>query len=256
MSKLGPLLVRAAEYNRPNDLARQRDFLKGCIKSFGYMNVLQNSEPEDLYNLKESGTNRTFIQDSEGKLSKIQRRGISSKESGLANIELQIDNALGKLQSTIDTYYIKKTALGMYEKISEHFYCKGSLKRGYLVLVLYYSLRMHGIRITERETVALFENAWMADLPAALKNMKEILNLPDIEDPDTSCDMSTFLGAETIDAVNAILSRDIVTKDKEGLLAVIYYVSKITYPELEKFCKKFNCKKVKENVAKLKSLLK
>ena len=169
-----------------------------------------------------------------------------------------------------DTYRIREDAKKMYETIIEYHAdspIKGSLKRGYVALVLFYSLQSHGIPITEQETLSLLNSgARLSDLPDAQKNMNKLFKLPEIK--EKTCDMSTFLGNETIMIVNKILEQKIVAFSKESLLATIYYVcnkmgnrkfdlngNKITYESLTLFCNKFNKLNVKKIITEIKLFL-
>ena len=175
------------------------------------------------------GFNRTFIQKSDNskRLEKIQQRGGTQEEMDFLKVKEQINEALNKL--SIDNKDIEKTALNMYLNIT-NFYKnqenipkderiikgenKGSVKKGYIPLILYYSLIDNYIYISENTLINLFPDSNLSDLPKAQKNIKIILgdkyniNKNDIHER-TLCNLRNFIndnyGISYIDEIKKII---------------------------------------------------
>jgi hypothetical protein len=224
----------ASQHGRSANIARQRKFLMSCLQDLNYISQY-DTEPEDEYH--SDVFNRTFIGPGNERLSELQRRGIHSEESTLNKVITEIESTLGVLlQSNInmDINLIKKTALQMYSFIMNYYkdniyglkQNKGSLKRGYIGLVLYYSLKYHGINITESDIPGIS----IADLPEAQRNIKRIFNgvkgYEFLYQKSTSkkfCDIP--LPQNLLDKVNEIVD----TFGNEFTIASIYYVCNKMY---------------------------
>ena len=137
------------------------------------------------------GFNRTFINPSSDsgakRLLEVQKRGITPEEIDFIKVSNMIDIALNQLN--IDNEAVKNTALNMYLNIISFYkyqetiekkyklvkgYNKGSVKSGYIVLVLYYSLVNYYICVPRDKLVSYFTDISSRDLPLADRNIKTI----------------------------------------------------------------------------------
>jgi hypothetical protein len=177
----------ASQHGRSANIARQRKFLIDCLQDFNYITQYHDQEPENIYNVYTPVSfNRTFIGPGGDRLSELQRRGILAEESEINKISDQIDLALNVLSQSninLDTTVIKKSAVNMYHLIMRYYLegnvyglkqNKGSLKRGYIALVLYHSLKNHGINNISESDITDILNSSIADLPEARRNIKRI----------------------------------------------------------------------------------
>jgi hypothetical protein len=270
----------AARGGRIVSISRQRKFLINCLQDFNYITPVRHesdSESEDEYryfntpNEPERGniqkksitSNRTFILGPGGdRLSELQKRGISSEESELNKVNNQIDSVLNVLLQkniNMDTVGIKQRALNMYQDIRTYYsegnpynfkQIKGSLKRGYIALVIIYSTN-----IPESDIIDILGIS-ISDLPEARKNIKRIFkDIPGYEflllkGKSKFCNIP--LPPEILNTVNGLINNfSIFTK--EFMVACINYVCNkmyqkrikilidnemkfVTYSLLEEYC--------------------
>jgi hypothetical protein len=142
----------------------------------------------DLY-----GFTRTFIEPTNGtvvekRLLEVQKRGITPEEMDFIKVSDAVDTALQHVPG-INFEHIKRVALNMYLNITK-FYAyqenvqkserlikgdlKGSVKKGYVPMVVYYSLLQNGICISRDTLIQYFDGVNSSDLPQADKNIKII----------------------------------------------------------------------------------
>jgi hypothetical protein len=202
---------------RGNSDSKQRKFLIQCISDLGYIEQKTQVPERDSGSSSESlsdqeyyddpeekrylplssntpspyGFTRTFIQGPDSRLTEIQKRGISYEETELSKVGETIDLALNKLKRDINIASVKEYALKMYQDILEY-YRKGnkynlmsntqSIKRGYIALVVWYSLINFQVNISREQLVKLFTKLTIADLFESEKYMKLIFKkLPELK---------------------------------------------------------------------------
>lgn len=122
---------------------------------------------------------RTYIQ-GDDRLSSINQRGISSEEQDYAKVREIVSNALNQLHQA-ETDNILNVAMNMYLEIKKVYaetkmfkgQIKGSIRNGYILLVVYYALLSNKVCVTQEQLSVLLEIS-LADLPKADKNIKMI----------------------------------------------------------------------------------
>ena len=293
---------------------KQINFLKDCLINSGYMkrwNEVESDKDEEFnddgfkeyerlrlapeqnryqefydYNLDlpegdivsyASGIEGTYGSD---KLQKIQQRGITHEEQLLGIVNELYENALSQIG--IDNVTIKNQALNMYRQLlnyyqTNHFKLKinkGSLKKGYFGMILYYALINNSI-IIKKNVLTTLLGIELKDLPEAEKNIKLIFK-------DQSRLFSTNIYEINLCNMKEILPKDIVENiydvtnlmketfgdpmNQAQIAACIYYVCKrnkikinnklVTYDMVSKNCDgNPTSKTIKENVDLIKSIL-
>jgi len=134
------------------------------------------------------GFNRTFIHvnsHAADKLAELQKRGITYEETQFIKVKDQMQEILAGAIPLSDQFdKILQTALNIYLNIILYYSTnpfnftdmKGSLKKGYVFLCIYYSL-IYNNNFIEKETLMDHAgNIRLKDLPLADKNMKLIFN--------------------------------------------------------------------------------
>ena len=139
------------------------------------------------------GFSRTFISPSDDagtkRLMEVQKRGATPEETAFNKVAEMIDSALNRVSSDLNFEMIKNTALNIYLNITKFYIYqetvlkkdrivngenKGSVKKGYIVLSLYYALKNNLIDIPKDRLVTYFNDINLSDLPKADNNLKII----------------------------------------------------------------------------------
>ena len=221
-------------------------FLKECLINYNYLDPLSDSEPEpeeldpiydqfvprspgthnvliqpDDYDLNGGGggrSSRTFIAGiGSERLQKLQQRGIETEEMELGKLSELYDIVLNKLKiDNIDKF--KSEALNLYKRIMDYYktnvndlhILKGSLKKGYIMLCLFYTLLNNLIIVDRQKFVNLFDKFSLRDLPDADRNMKEVIfkgmKLFDSNIYELNlCNMKKFFNQNLIDKIVIIM---------------------------------------------------
>jgi hypothetical protein len=188
---------------------------------------------------------RTSIQGNE-RLSNINIRGVSSEEQDYTDVQEQINSVLNKLN--IDNNAIKTYAMDMYLRIREFYKTsneikgeiKGSVRRGYILLILYYSLINFSMCIS-RPDLAVYFSISLSDLPKADKNIKMIFgNLDDNE--LCLCNMRGLFDNTTLQRIKNKIEelKELGKIDNPATLvqiaAVIHYITKTDYNTIKNYC--------------------
>uniref|UniRef100_A0A6C0AYM5 Transcription factor TFIIB cyclin-like domain-containing protein n=1 Tax=viral metagenome TaxID=1070528 RepID=A0A6C0AYM5_9ZZZZ len=270
----------------------RKQFLVNCLISHGYVknvnpleqfesseNETQSSESEsENENEQElvsgysdtqrtSKSNRTFIQTNDQRMLKLQQRIKENDETDFDKAKETITVALEQVYKNIpglNYEEILKVAMDMYLTVRTSYRSKivtdelgGDVKRGTLVLLLYYALLQYRINISPQQLVVYFNNSWNVDiLPKAEKNLKIIFGNKITFKPEVYlCNMDFDL--KTKQEINKVID---VLKEKRvfsepateaQVAAAIYYVTnKIgsgkTYTEL-----KVNCRVSPDTIRKI-----
>ena len=298
--------------NNHGNERKQINFLKDCLINSGYMkrwNEVENTkdiEDDDFNEFKEyerlrltpeqnryqkfydydidlpegdivnyaSGIESNVSSD---KLQKTQQRGITHEEQLLGIVNELYENTLSQMGIENN---VKNQALNMYKQLLNYYQTnilklkinKGSLKKGYFGIILYYTLINNDIIIKKNVLTSLL-GIELKDLPEAEKNIKLIFK-----------DQPKFFSTNNLNLCNMkeILPKDIVKniydvikKMKETfgdpmnqaqIAACIYYVCKrnktkinnklVTYDMVSKNCDgNPTSKTIKENVDLIKFIL-
>ena len=293
---------------------KQINFLKDCLINSGYMkrwNEVESDKDEEFnddgfkeyerlrlapeqnryqefydYNLDlpegdivsyASGIEGTYGSD---KLQKIQQRGITHEEQLLGIVNDLYENALSQIG--IDNVTIKNQALNMYRQLLNYYQTnafklkinKGSLKKGYFGMILYYALINNSI-IIKKNVLTTLLGIELKDLPEAEKNIKLIFkdqsrlfstNIYEIN----LCNMKEILPKDIVENIYDVISSMKETfgdpLNQAQVAACIYYVCKrnktkinnklVTYDMVSKNCDgNPTSKTIKENVDLIKSIL-
>lgn len=134
------------------------------------------------------GFNRTFIHVNSNyadKLSELQKRGISYEETKFNQVKEEMEQLIEiSLKKNIDapTDKILQTALNIFMNIVIYYntnpygftHMKGSLKKGYIFLCVYYALIYNNYYIELEKLMEDADRTRLKDLPLAQKNMKMI----------------------------------------------------------------------------------
>jgi len=133
------------------------------------------------------GFNRTFINvnsHSSDKLAELQKRGITYEETQFLKVKEQMEEILNIISSSEHFNKILQTALNIYLNIVIYYKDnpfgftenKGSLKKGYIFLCIYYSLIYNNNYIEKEKLMDYSGKIRLKDLPTADKNIKLIFN--------------------------------------------------------------------------------
>ena len=188
------------------------------------------------------GFERTFIQDPTDKfknLLELQKRGISTEESEFTKVSEIIDQVLNKIQRTkmdIDTVKIKEFALKMYQEILNYYKTNEynfksnsqSIKRGYIALVVWYSLINSQINISRENLVSYFNKTIVADLFESDKYLKRIISkLPTLR--NNLCGMEQSLkdkiGTDLLDKIFKVIEN--FDSSPKYTAAAVYYICSV-----------------------------
>jgi hypothetical protein len=183
--KLTELLLDAAKRKGRGNVANERKFLLTCISDFNYILPIKQESPDEpdeyrhfyqtpVEELPEPVSiqkyQRTFITGGNDKLTKLQNR-TTAKEADIIKIGELISNALNKLSQTyinIDTENIKIESI---DKLYDIELGKGSLRKGFIAMVLFNVLVRHGITLDKQSLVSLFPGFRVSDLAGAEKKI-------------------------------------------------------------------------------------
>jgi hypothetical protein len=157
--------------------------------------------------------NRTFIDESHPgnkRLYAVQKYAITPEEQEYNQINEQIDSVLNKVSikfPELPFQKIKEESMEFYLKIKKVYResnllrgeIKGSIKLGYILLSVYYTLIKYKICVTKEELVVYFENTSLSDLPKADKNIKMIFGENENVHEICLCGMRSLFNKEQID---------------------------------------------------------
>lgn len=212
------------------------------------------------------------------KLQKIQQRGITHEEQLLGIVNELYENALSQIG--IDNVTIKNEALNMYKQLLNYYQTnafklkinKGSLKKGYFGMILYYALINNNVIIKKNVLINLL-GIELKDLPEAEKNIKLIFkNQSKLFSTNNLnlCNMKEILPKDIVETIYDVTN---LMKETFGdpmnqaqIAACIYYVCKrnktkinnklVSYDMVSKNCDSTpTSKTIKENVDLIKSIL-
>jgi len=197
------------------------------------------------------GFNRTFIvvnSNYSDRLSELQKRGITYEETKFNKIketmELLIDSSLkNNIDANVDK--ILQTALNIFMNILIYYntnpygftYMKGSLKKGYIFLCVYYSLIYNNQYIDIEKLMEYSHGFRLKDIPLAQKNMKLIFQgvqgYSFFNKQYYGTNFKNFLKTSTninykelIKLIENVIeeTKDFVPSTKLGMYATIYFV--------------------------------
>jgi hypothetical protein len=225
-----------------------RKLLLECMESTGYIKEPDQEHEDVFYHpdfpvepdeqiVYKQERQATFVP-KESKFYKTQIRGISYEEQDLANVSDQINDVLNKLQKPDLPYdKIRESAINMYSDIIKVYRTtnilkgemKGSVRNGYILLVVYYTLLRFKVCVSKADLVNYF-NMSLSDLPQADKNIKMVLGVVDNFHELCLCTFS-FDTATRKEIQNVIFKLKELGKfsDPVSLVqvaATIYYVTK------------------------------
>jgi hypothetical protein len=196
------------------------------------------------------GFNRTFIHANEyNKLSELQKRGITYEETQFNKVKEKMQEILNTID---DTGRILQTALNIYLNIIVYYASnpfnftenKGSLKRGYIFLCIYYSLIYNNKPINREQLMDYAGTIRLKDLPVAEKNIKMIFNGVRGNEFIYNSSSQNFNPKNFLSNTVNINSRDllktiekvfeetkiIVPSSTLGIYSVVYFVCNSYYP--------------------------
>ena len=218
------------------------------VKSKGSGQASNESEFTESYQSRSQssvnvhGFNRTFLDPSQpSNLHELQKRGIEAEEVEFNEIKgILLDNLQNIVhhKPDINVQKILDTALTMYLNIMDYYKTnvlglkqkKGSLKKGYISLCLYYGLIYNGVRLKKDELVK-YTSAKAYDLPNADKAIKLIFeNAPGYDFIFTKT-KGTFIQLENSiqNNVNKVLSHihGETVPSQVDMAAALYYICSI-----------------------------
>ncbi len=194
---------------------------------------------------------RTYIQGNE-RLSALNVRGLSSEEQDYNKVREQLSNALDQLHQ--DDTAILDVAMNMYLEIKKVYTTtkmfkgeiKGSIRNGYILLVLYYALLSNKICVQVEQLSVILEIS-LSDLPKADKNIKMIFG----ERPGYSfinktaeiclCNMRKLFDLKTIQAIEAeikqLKQRGKISNPSNNIeiAAIIHHITKRSFKVIGEF---------------------
>ena len=237
--QLNELLIGVLpKQNRNDDSSKQRKFLIDCIEKQGYIKNKPSLEPLQKF-FEPENFSRTYIEDPDSRLSELQRRGISSEESEFNKIKEIFEtvlNRIGKDYEIVNIENVKRYALDMYKEIMKYYKradrdlkiksnSKG-IKRGYMAMVIYYSLLNYSIYLSKEEVIEYFNGeVQQSDLYNSSKYLDIIFkNLPKINPYLFNlCGLKGQLEKETIQQINIVIEK-LPEKNTKNIAAAIYYI--------------------------------
>jgi len=246
---------------------KHRDYLIECIEFNGYIREVEQpllTEEEvnlDLFKSESSSSDeeamdflpesrpfasRTFITPSETqkRLNILQQRGITSEEQDYNEIKEQIILALNQVKAIgLDYDRVLNTAMNFYLEIKKVYTntnlikgeIKGSVRRGYVLLILYYSLLEYKVCISKEQLVSYFDNKIrLSDLAKADKNIQMIFG-DKLGKKCLSLNLSLSDTAKVETLIKQMIKlgkfNDPVTSVQNA--AAVYYITKMKYSLLE-----------------------
>lgn len=213
---------------------------------------LQQSYQEQVQSSHDPyGFNRTFISpgSNNNKLEELQKRGISYQETQFVKVKEKMEELLQRFNLEENT--VLETALNMYFNIllyhENNVYNlhenRGSVKRGYILLCVYYALVYNNRQVEKQQLVDLSETTRFKDLPLADQNIKTIFkNVKGYEFLQKSfhgINYKKFFKKitnkdyhEVIQVFESILERtkNIIPLSQQGVYAIIYFVCNDYFP--------------------------
>ena len=223
----------------------------GNSSSANEQELLQSIAEQEQSSIDPYGFNRTFIvvnSNYADKLSELQKRGITYEETKFNKVketmELLIESSLkNNIDAPLDK--ILQTALNIFMNILIYYntnpygftYMKGSLKKGYIFLCVYYSLIYNNQYIDIEKLMEYSHGFRLKDIPVAQKNMKLIFqgvqgysflnkqyygtNFKNILNTSTNIKYK-----ELIKLIENVIeeTKDFVPSTKLGIYSVIYFV--------------------------------
>lgn len=276
------LLEVLPKQHRNNNDSKQRKFLIDCIEEYGYIqqrkqeNVISRFEKqiaskstpieqEYEYNPYEeyhdiAGPSYQQIQTSscpgnncvDKRLQELQNRGITPRETELGRFSEKIDIALNKMYQDydFDVEKVKRFAIDLYNKLLDYYIDNvfnlktnaANLKRGYIALIVWYSLLQFNINVPQTKLANYFDKTLYSYLFEADKNLNKIFN--DLPKPlNNLCGLKQMLletfGQETINQILGIVKK--FDDSPKYNAAAIYFVCNkknkaFTLEFLEKNC--------------------
>jgi hypothetical protein len=270
-------ILKKEESKQDEEIDDYEDLYQYMIPSSSEQNSSNSYVPEFQQSIAEQaqssvdpyGFNRTFINvnsHASDKLAELQKRGITYEETQFIKVKEQMEEIINSaLPSSDFTNKILQTALNIYLNIIIYYKTnnfnftemKGSLKKGYIFLCLYYSL-IYNNNFIEKETLMDHSGSIrLKDLPVADKNIKLIFN----GIKGYSFMYSSFHGSinpkqflsktininksELLICIENVIeeTKNIVPSTKLGIYAIIYFVCnnyykfrvKIKYKDTETF---------------------
>ena len=242
------LLEMLPKQGRSDNDQKHRTFLIDCIQEYGYIKPRPIvSEPitqlpvfqpvsveeesydpyQEYHNISEQptyqqnaqqNTQQTYLKEGE-RLKKLEQRGITQRETDLGNFSETVDTALNKIYQNyknIDVQKVKTFALNLYNKVLDYYITNPysfksnshTIKKGYIVLIVWYSLLQFNINIPQDKLVTYFQDIQFAYLHEPDKYLHRIFtNLP--KPVNNLCGMKQLLldkfGQELVDKIYKIL---------------------------------------------------
>jgi hypothetical protein len=202
------------------------------------------------------GFNRTFISTNSrqaDKLAELQKRGITYEETQFTKAKEQMEYLIeiamkGNIDAPLDK--ILQSALNMYLNIMIYYTntenpnpynlneIKGSLKKGYLFMCVYYSLIFNGYYMDREKLMEQSEKIRFRDLPLAERNMKRIFegihgydflnnSFHGTYNPGNFLSKSTNIQSkELIQIIEKVIeeTKSFVPSTKLGIYSLLYFV--------------------------------
>jgi hypothetical protein len=232
------------QYMIPNQNENENQNESGNGNEIDFKLSLQEQEQSSV---DRYGFNRTFIalnsRDSD-KLNILQKRGITYEETQFNKVKEQMENILQEFESESDT--ILNTALNIYINLLLYYKdnpygfteIKGSLKRGYIFLSLYYAFRYNNVSISKQDLLKHSPQTRLGDLPLADKNMKMIFKQNFNFNVNLTFNLNLNLFPVNISKQKLLTkienvieqTSEIIPSTKLGLYAIVYYICNDYYP--------------------------
>ena len=257
----------AEQSNKNSDEDEYEDLYEHIIPSSELVNshYEQNNQSQQSFQEQQQssvdpyGFHRTFIHvnsHSADKLAELQKRGITYEETQFIKVKEQMESILEKfdvpnkiIQTALNIFlniliYYKQNPYGFTD-------VKGSLKKGYILLCIYYSLIYNNFFI-EKEKLIQDTLIRLKDIPLADKNIKLIFqNVPgysflynkfhgsikeifgSISNPKMF--LSTCINIKSKDLLKTIENvieetNNFIPPTKLGIYSVVYYVCNNYFP--------------------------
>jgi len=235
--------------NEFEDLYEHMIKLKGNKGNKGNNQEFESNESVYTYQEQQHSSidpynfNRTFInlENGDDRLVELQKRGISYEESKFDKVKEEMENMI-KMVNLDENGNLLKTALNIYMNIMIYYHTnpfnfmqmKGSLKKGYILLSVYYSF-IYNNQFIEKEKL-LTGNIRLKDLPNAEANMKIIFKgkfhenfkhyLKFLKSP------INVKSKELLKTIDNVIEEttEVVPSTKLGIYSIIYFVCNNYFP--------------------------
>ena len=194
---------------------------------------------------------RTFIQGASARTAEIQERAMTYDEQDFIETREKISTVLNKIATKrpdIPFEQLLAMSMNMYLEIKKIYNftndfsgeMKGQVKRGYTVLVLYYTLIQFKICLPKEELVVLFDTP-LSDLAKADKNIKiAFRDRPEYNlDINYLCNMRSMLTNDQISLIEELIkslqAKGIfsIPATPPEIAATIYHVTKIALKTIQ-----------------------